>query len=187
MSIYYSQHRITTSASIFLLESEVSFKYHIGQIIKTSYCHLKNETILCPYLSLSVYEKLAQGFISSKLDDYNALLTGLPSGLITKLEQNSFAREVYLAKKRQQISLILASLHWLLRNKGLIVKLTCQPLHGQGPEYISRFNFEIYCFQASVLFSALLVQVPITKLQTLRDGGFYHYAQKLRNKLPFSV
>lgn len=99
MSIYYSRHRISTSTSIFLLESEVSFKYHIGQIIMTSYCHLKNETILCPYLSLSVYEKLAQGFISSKLDDYNALLTGMPSGLITKLEQNSFAREVYLAKK----------------------------------------------------------------------------------------
>ena len=77
----------------------MSFKHHIGQIIKASYCHLKNETILYPYLSLSVYEKLAQGFISSKLDNYNALLTGLPSGLITKLEQKSFAREVYLAKK----------------------------------------------------------------------------------------
>lgn len=99
MSICYSQHRISTSTSIFLLECEVSFKYHIGQIIKTSYCHLKDETILCPYLSLSVYEKLAQGFISSKLDNCNALLTGLPSGLITKLEQNSFAREVYFAKK----------------------------------------------------------------------------------------
>lgn len=75
----------------------MSFKYHIGQIIKTSYCHLKDETVLCPYLSFSVYEKLAQGFISSKLDNFNALLTGLPSGLITKLEQKSFAREVYLA------------------------------------------------------------------------------------------
>ena len=77
----------------------MSFKHHIGQIIKTSYCHFRNETILCLYLSLSVYEKLAQGFIS-KLDNYNALLTGLPSGLITKLEQNSFVREVYLAKKK---------------------------------------------------------------------------------------
>jgi len=46
-----------------------------------------------------LFEKLAQGFIASKLDNSNALLTGLPSGLITKLEQNSFAREVYLAKK----------------------------------------------------------------------------------------
>lgn len=101
MSIYYSQARISTSTSIFLLGCKVSFKYHIGQIIKTSYCHLKDETILCPYLSFSVDEKLAQGFISSKLDNCNALLTGLPSGLIIKLEQNSFAREVYLATEER--------------------------------------------------------------------------------------
>lgn len=81
-----------------MLESEVSFKHHIGQIIKTFYWHLKNETILCLYLSLSVYEKLAQGFISSKLDNRNTLLAGLPTGLITNLEQKSFAREVYLEK-----------------------------------------------------------------------------------------
>lgn len=138
--MYYSQYRIITYTSIFLLESEVSLKHHIGQIIKTSYCHLKNETVLCLYLSLSACKKLAQGFISSKLDNCNALLTDLPSGLITKLEENSFTRKVYLEekkKKKKTAYLNLALLHWLLGNKGLIVKLTCQPLYGQGPEYIS--------------------------------------------------
>lgn len=68
------------------------------------------------YLSMSaVVEQLIHTFISSCLDVYNSLFTCLNDAEVAhlKLEQNSAVRLVTNARCGENISPVLAELHWL--------------------------------------------------------------------------
>ena len=67
------------------------------------------------YITLDAYKTLGHALITSWLDYCNALLYGLPSTLMTRLQkvQNSSARLVTRTHKREYITPVLKSLHWL--------------------------------------------------------------------------
>ena len=86
-------------------------------------------------------ETLIHAFITSKLDNCNYLLFGLPKHLIDKLQavQNASARLVTLSRKHDHITPVLIDLHWLpvaARIKFKIIILTFKALHGLSPVYI---------------------------------------------------
>ena len=86
-------------------------------------------------------ETLVHAFISSKLDNCNSLLFGLPKKLLDKLQyvQNAAARIITESKKHDHITPILINLHWLpieFRIKYKIILLTFKALHGLSPIYI---------------------------------------------------
>ena len=60
-------------------------------------------------------KSLMHALVTSKLDNCNAILYGLPKNQIRRLKYvlNSAARVVKLSKKRDHISLVLVELHWL--------------------------------------------------------------------------
>ena len=67
------------------------------------------------YLSEDTSQILVHAFISSKLDNCNSLLYGLPKHLLNRLRliQNTAARIVTLSKRFDHITPILFKLHWL--------------------------------------------------------------------------
>ena len=83
-----------------------------------------------------------QTFLTSRLDNMNALLCKLPNFQIQKLQriQNHAARIIKKCKKTDHITPLLFDLHWLpikFRIEYKILLLVFKCLHGEGPEYLA--------------------------------------------------
>uniref|UniRef100_A0A669DD67 Pyrin domain-containing protein n=1 Tax=Oreochromis niloticus TaxID=8128 RepID=A0A669DD67_ORENI len=98
-----------------IFDQDMSFNAHIKQICKTAFFHLRNISKVRNILSQSDAEKLVHAFITSRLDYCNSLLSGCPKNSLKSLQliQNAAARVLTGTRKREHISPVLASLHWL--------------------------------------------------------------------------
>ena len=67
------------------------------------------------FLSMETAKTLVYAFVTSKLDNCNALLYSLPKYKIQRLQYvlNSLARLVTLSRKHDHISPVLMEFHWL--------------------------------------------------------------------------
>ena len=87
---------------------------HVKKVCKTSFYHLRNISKTTRYLSQDTTEILIHAYITSKLNNCNSLLYGLPTYMINKLQiiQNAAARIVTFIKKTDHITPVLCKLHW---------------------------------------------------------------------------
>ena len=84
---------------------------------------------------------LVQAFISCRLDYCNALLYGISDSLFKRLQSIRNAAACFLtgASRRDHISPVLRSLHWLPVKQRVdyeLVTLVCKSLRGQAPSYL---------------------------------------------------
>ena len=96
-----------------IFDKHVSLERHVTSTCKTCFFHLKNISRIRDCLSLAGTEKLVHAFITSKLDNTNSLLPGLPKFLIDHLQnvQNATARIITGTKKYNHIKPVLKQLH----------------------------------------------------------------------------
>uniref|UniRef100_A0A3P8PIB2 Pyrin domain-containing protein n=1 Tax=Astatotilapia calliptera TaxID=8154 RepID=A0A3P8PIB2_ASTCA len=125
-----------------IFDQDMSFNAHIKQICKTAFFHLCNISKVRNILSQSDAEKLVHAFITSRLDYCNLLLSGCPKNSLKSLQliQNAAARVLTGTRKREHISPVLASLHWLpvkSRIEFKILLLTYKVLNNQAPSYLN--------------------------------------------------
>uniref|UniRef100_A0A672ZCU3 Reverse transcriptase domain-containing protein n=1 Tax=Sphaeramia orbicularis TaxID=375764 RepID=A0A672ZCU3_9TELE len=175
-----------------IIDSDLNFKSHIKKVTKTSFFHLRNIAKVMPVINGKDAEKLVHAFISSRLDYCNALLTGLPKSSTDRLQliHNSAARLLTKTKKREHITPVLVSLHWLLvtyRIDFKILLLTYKALNGTGPSYIA--NSLINYVQTRTLRSsnAGLLATPRNITKKMGDAAFTNYAPKLWNTIPKDI
>ena len=86
-------------------------------------------------------EKLVHAFVTSQLDFCNSLLSGSSRKSLKTLQlvQNAAARVLTRTKKREHITPVLASLHWLpvkSRIEFKILLLTFKALNNMAPLYL---------------------------------------------------
>ena len=171
------------------MDPHLNFEPHIRHICKTSFFHLRNISKLRPTLTLADSEKLVHAFISSRLDYCNALLIRIPSKSLQKLQyiQNSAARILMRVRKREHITPILRSLHWLpiiYRTQYKISLLTHQCIHGNAPPYLK----ELVTLKPStrtLRSSNTYCLNPVSaNLRTMGDRAFCTAAPQLWNSLP---
>jgi hypothetical protein len=115
---------------------------HVNSMCRSCYVHIRNIGKIRPYLTQAATEKMVHAFISSHLDQNNALLYGLPKYLTDKLQkvQNNAARIITRTAKYDHIKPVLQSLHWLpvpARIKYKILLFTFKCIHGTAPAYPS--------------------------------------------------
>ena len=166
--------------------------HHIKQLSKGAFYHLKNIARIRRYLSFATTEKLIHVFITSKIDNYNSLLYGLPKYSIDKIQyiQNSAARLLTLSRKYDHITPLLKQLHWLpvtQRIKYKILLLTFKALNDQSPLYITDM-ISVYtpprCLRSS---NTRLLKLPNYNLKTYGYRSFSFAAPMLWNSLPSSL
>ena len=124
-----------------IFDEDMSFKCHIKQVTRTAFFHLRNIVKIRNILSQSDAEKLVHAFVSSRLDYCNSLLSGCPNSSLKSLQliQNAAARALTGISKRDHITPVLASLHWLplkSRIEFKILLLTYKALKGLAPSYL---------------------------------------------------
>ena len=108
------------------IDNYLDFDHHVSKIVSSSMYHLKNIAKLKRYLSQSDTEKLVHALISSKLDYCNAVLFGVKSSSIAKLQtvQNKAAMLVLGLRAHASVTdVLLNNLHWLKIDLRIVFKL----------------------------------------------------------------
>ena len=154
-----------------------------------SYLNLRNINRIRSNISEEAASTLEHSFISSRLDNLNSLLVGLPESTIKTLQliQNNAARVVLKKKKRDHITPLLKELHWLpvrSRIEYKICLLTFKALNNLAPTYISSL-IKRY-LPARLLRSAGrgLLEPKVPNLKRTGGRSFTVVAPAMWNRLP---
>ncbi|XP_074521141.1 uncharacterized protein LOC141786455 [Halichoeres trimaculatus] len=175
-----------------LLDQDLSFNSHIQQVSRTAFFHLRNIKRIRHILSRSNAEKLVHAFVSSRLDYCNSLLSGCPNKSIRTLQlvQNAAARVLTWTGRREHISPVLASLHWLSiksRIEFKILLLTYKALNGIGPSYLKDLIVPYNPSRSLRSQHAGLLVVPRVSKSSMGGRAFSYQAPLLWNNLPVEV
>ena len=175
-----------------VLDENMEFRAHVDQVARSCYLHLRNIAHIRPFINEDTAATLVHAFISSKLDNLNSILAGVPQTIVKKLQliQNNAARLVKRKKRHDHVTPILQELHWLpvkMRIQYKICLLTHKALHGSAPEYISNMLTRHVPLRnlRSAHSNRLVIQVP--NLKNTGGRAFSVQAPKLWNALPDDV
>jgi len=163
-----------------------SFKTHV---VRTSFFQLRLLAKVKPFLNRQDLEKAIHAFISSRLDYCNALYVGLSQSSIGRLQlvQNAAARFLISMSRREHISPVLSSLHWLpvrFRIDFKLVMFVFKAINGLAPTYLSEILTIRDPGRALRSSGQLLLDVPRSKCKQWGDRSFAVAAPRLWNKLP---
>ena len=127
-----------------MIDNQLTFKDHVASVARTCRFALLNIRKIRPYQDLTQHatQLLVQVMVISRLDYYNALLTGLPACAVKSLQmvQNAAARLVFNQPKRAHVTPLFIELHWLplaARIKFKSLMLAYKVLNGTSPIYLS--------------------------------------------------
>ena len=119
------------------------FQQYILNIRCTYYLELCRIGTICKCLSEDATKTLTCTFMLSRLDYYNALLSGSPKHLLDRLQkvQNNAARLIYRSSKFDHATPLLHTLYWLpIEKKKIDFKLASlyfKSLSGSAPTFLS--------------------------------------------------
>ena len=172
-----------------IFDNNLAMTTHISHMCKGAWFHLKQIGQIRQYLDMNSSKTLMHSFVSSRLDNFNSLLFGVPKHHLKKLQrvQNAAARVVTRSGKYEHITPVLMDLHWLpivQRIHYKILLLTFKALHGMAPEYIQdliKVSRKSRCLRSN---AQNLLVIPKSTYATYGDRTFAYAAPTLWNKLP---
>ena len=111
------------------IDRDFKLDKQINSVVKSSFCQLRILPKVKPFLSFNDFERVIHCFITTKLDYCNALYVGVSQASISHLQlvQNAAARLFTRTRKREHITPVLASLHWLPIKSSRFKKMYCLP------------------------------------------------------------
>ena len=175
-----------------ILDNELRMVEQVNSISRSCYASLYSLARVRKYLTEDAVKTLVHAFVTNRLDNFNSLLTGLPSCIINRLQliQNSAARLITRTKKHDHITGVLQALHWLpveARIQYKILLLTYKALNGLAPLYLEELL--VYKNNSRSLRSSdeKLLEVPKSRLRTVGDRSFSFAAAKSWNELPKNI
>ena len=123
------------------IDSELLLDQHVGNVCKSAYYHIRALRHIRKCISTDNAKSIAVSMVSSRLDYCNALLYETSKSNIARLQrvQNTLARVVTSTRRRDNITPVLADLHWLpitARIEYKIALLTYKTLTTQQPSYL---------------------------------------------------
>lgn len=176
------------------IDNSMIMSQHVSNICKIASYALYKIGRLRRYLDQASTEKLVHAFVTSRLDNCNSVLFGLPSCELDKLQwiQNAAARLVTRVNGRCHMKPVLRQLHWLPVRKRIIFKIlltTFKAIHGLAPQYIQEI-ITIRTSARSLRSSSeiLLEQPPLILLKTAYgDRAFSASVPALWSQLPSHI
>ena len=175
-----------------LFDSAFKLDKQINAIVKSSFFHLRSIAKIKPFLSAHDLEIVIHALISSRLDYCNSLYSGISQSSLSRLQlvQNAAARLLTGTRRRDHITPVLASLHWLpvrFRIQFKILLFVYKALNGLAPPYISELLS--YPPTTRTLRSADrgTLAVPTSNKRLRGDRAFAVVGPTLWNNIPLAV
>ena len=169
----------------------MTMKPHISNVIRCSAFQLRNISRIRKYLSRDATEQLIHSFITSRLDNNNALLYGLPANELYRLQkiQNTAARILTFSKRSYHITPILKGLHWLPVAQRIVFKILLivyKCINNVAPSYLSELLSNYVPTRTLRSGQMQLLQETISK-RSWGDRSFAIAAPRLWNELPIHI
>ena len=168
---------------------------HISSVVKSCFYQLHLLGKLRPFLTKELANNMAIAAVMSRVDYCNSTFYGLPATQLDRLQkiQNTAARIVTRTKKREHITPVLDSLHWLKIPKRIdfkIMSLTYTCMNKTAPEYL-RDLIPVHDpsrpLRSSSQARLCLPSVDHTKRKRSGARTFSNAAPTLWNSLPESL
>ena len=186
----------TTKNLGIVYDSTLSMEHQVNAVCRAvcraAYLRLHNISRIRRFITQDATKTLIQAFVISKLDCGNALLTGVSCNLLRKLQrvQNMAARVITFTPRREHISPVLRSLHWLpihrrIEFKILLLVYLC--LHDIAPQYLAEMLTTHAATRSLLSSDKQLLVVPRSKLKRHGDRSFNVVVPVLWNSLPESM
>ncbi len=142
---------------------------NLTPILEAPY-HLRNIGRIRKYLNTDTTKLVVHSLVTSRLDQLNALLYGVPTHKLQRA-QNTAARIITRTRKYDHITPVLRSLHWLpvhYRSQFKILCLAIKALNSLAPSYI-RYMLSLYMPpQALRLSDPQLMQLVVPRTRTIK-------------------
>ena len=124
-----------------IFDHDFKFNKQISSVVKTSFFQLRTIAKVKSFLPPKQLEMVIHAFISSRIDYCNALYFGIDQVALKRLQlvQNAAARLLSGTKKREHITPVLASLHWLpvkFRIDFKVLLFVFKTCHSLSPSYL---------------------------------------------------
>lgn len=171
----------------------LSMEHQASSISKACFYQIRNIGRIRTHITENACKTLVCSLVTSRLDYGNALLHGVNSSIITKLQrvQNTAARLITRKKKHEHITPVLMSLHWLpiqYRCQYKILLYVFKALHGKAPVYLQDLVSIYKPTRTLRSESSNLLQVPNdVRTQTYGERRFDKSAATLWNSLPSNL
>ena len=172
------------------LDSELSMEAQVKRVVKNMYYHLRRVAMIRKYITKDACAKIINATVTSRLDFHNGLLAGLPDSTLRRLQvaQNNAARLLARVGRRDHITPVLSSLHWLPVRQRIAFKVLSiihKALHtAPGPSYL-REQLTVYIPRRELRSSAdqWTLTVPRSRIQ-YGNRSFSVLGARLWNSLP---
>jgi hypothetical protein len=175
-----------------IMDPHMEMSQHVTSVCRGALAGIRRIGQIRHYLDPASTTRLVHAFVTSKLDACNSLIFGLHDNDISKLQrvQNTAARLVLRAPRRNHITPLLGSLHWLpvkLRAIYKILLLTYKAIHSVSPVFIMDLIHVRVPSRSLRSSSECRLTVPRTRTKTYGDRTFEFAAADMWNKLPNDI
>ena len=173
------------------LDQGLVFSEHVRNTVKGSNHHIRALRHIRPFLSREVANTIACSIVGTRLDYCNAVLYGTSQQNIMKLQrvQNSLARVVSGASRRDHIRPVLMALHWLpiaQRVEYKVALMTYKVLATGQPTYLADIVTEYK--PSRHLRSSSVRTLAVRRTKTVIGGrAFSCAAADVWNRLPDNI
>jgi hypothetical protein len=177
-----------------MLDNRFTMDTQIKNLSRSIHFHLRNIGSIRKLLTTHATEQLVHSLVTSRLDYCNSLLYGIPGYQIECLQrmQNIAARIVTRCDRREHITPVLKSLHWLpvkYRIDFKILLLTYKCLNDLAPSYLTELFNPYHQKRYSTRRNSknCLDKPPLFKLKSYGERSFTYAAPTEWNKLPLEI
>ena len=169
-------------------DASLTMERHVTNITRSCYHQIHLIGKVRRYITVDACRALVQSLVTTRLDYANVLLHGVPQYLTKRLQrlQNTAARLITRTSRRDHISPVLKSLHWLpveFRPKYKILLHTYRALHELSPPYIQEMVKRYQPARTLRSTGQCLLVVPKTRT-SYGKRSFRYAAADLWNALP---
>ena len=174
-------------------DENLSMHQQVSSVVRSVYFQISRLAKVRRHLTDAACARMVNALITTRLDFQNSLLLGLPACEMSRLQkaQNSAARLLTGAKRRDHITPVLKQLHWLPVRQRIDYKIILtvhNSIHREtSPIYLKEF-LSLRCPSRRLRSSAdpWLTAIPRTNGQ-FGDRSLWAVAPRLWNSLPVEM